>query len=96
MANLTFKAQMRDELGTNASRRLRRQGKLPATVYGNDKQAIAIAVDQNKFIEAERAGILFDNKLQLDIDGKIETVVVKGVQRHPFKPLFLHLDFLRA
>lgn len=95
MNSLTIEAKLRTKLGTTSSRKLRRDGFLPAIVYGNNKPETPIILDHNKLIAAEIAGNLFNNLLTLSIDGSKESVIIKDVQRHPFKPLFIHIDFLR-
>lgn len=93
---LTLQGHVRENIGTSSSRKLRREGKLPAIVYGNDKEAMPIYIDHNKLIVAETLGQLFNNVLNIDIDGRKERVIIKDLQRHPFKPLFIHADFLRV
>lgn len=95
MNTLTLEAKLRSKLGTSSSRKLRRDGFLPAIVYGNNKPETPILLDHNKIIAAETAGNLFNNLLTLNVDGVNESVIIKDLQRHPFKPLFIHIDFLR-
>lgn len=95
MKSVIFQGHTRHDLGTAASRRLRRLGKLPAIIYGAEKEPQPIFIEHNKFIAAEIAGNLFNNLLTVDVDGKKESVIIKDLQRHPFKPLFIHVDFLR-
>ena len=51
MASFVLKAEKREDLGTGASRRLRRSGKVPAVVYGGDKKAISLVIDHDKLLQ---------------------------------------------
>ncbi|WP_269748203.1 50S ribosomal protein L25 [Enterovibrio coralii] len=95
MSKLVLNAKNRNEIGTGACRRLRKMGLIPATLYGADKAAVSISVRNTEVTHAEINHKLFHNIIHLNIDGALESVLVKDVQRHPFKPLIQHLDFLR-
>lgn len=98
MTQFNFKATARNELGTSASRRLRRAKQfIPAIVYGGDEAPMPIGVEQREFyrvLETEEA--IYTSILNLDIDGKKQQVILKDMQRHPFKPLVNHVDFQRV
>lgn len=98
MTEFNFVATARNELGTSASRRLRRAKQyIPAIVYGGEEQPQPIAVEQREFyrvLETEEA--IYTSILNLDIDGKKQQVILKDMQRHPFKPLVVHVDFQRV
>ena len=91
-----FEAELRTDLGKGASRRLRREDKVPAIVYGADKEPVSIALDHNKIIEAQAEEGFYTHILTLNIDGSKTEVLVKDMQRHPFKPKVTHIDFLRV
>ncbi len=88
-------AESRQEVGKAAARRLRREGKVPATVYGADKQPESITLLQNEVMKTLSHEAVFSHILDLTISGKKEKVVIKAVERHVTKPLVMHLDFLR-
>ena len=89
-------AQSRTVQGSGASRRLRRAGKVPGVVYGGAAAAVAIEVDHNELILALRKEAFHASVINLKLDGKAETVVLRDVQMHPYKALVLHADFQRV
>ncbi|WP_115719326.1 50S ribosomal protein L25/general stress protein Ctc [Gallaecimonas mangrovi] len=91
-----FEAELRTDLGKGASRRLRREEKVPAIVYGADKEPVSITLDHNKIIEAQAEEGFYTHILTLNISGEKTEVLVKDMQRHPFKPKVTHIDFLRV
>lgn len=93
--SLTIKATLRDDQGKGASRRLRRDEKVPAIVYGANKAPNAITLDMHEithFLENDDA---YTSVLDLAIDKKKEPVIIKDLQRHPAKNSITHVDFLR-
>ncbi|MEQ5801669.1 50S ribosomal protein L25/general stress protein Ctc [Halomonas sp. H10-9-1] len=97
MSDFTINASARNDLGKGASRRLRRANeRVPAIVYGGEKEPQPISVEKAAFYKAIEEEVFFSSILNLVIDGKSEQVVVRDLQRHPFKPLITHVDFLRV
>ena len=92
---MSFKieAQVREEQGTGASRRLRREGKVPAVVYGAGEAAQAVAVDHKEMFYALQKEAFFTQVLKLAFGGKEHTVIVRDYQMHPVKQQVLHIDF---
>lgn len=87
----------RDEQGRGASRRLRREErKIPAIVYGGKKEAVSISIWHNELKKALENEAFFSHILTIELDGKKESVILKDLQRHPYKPLLTHADFLRV
>ena len=82
--------------GTGASRRLRNSGKTPGIVYGSKEQAAVIELDHNALFHALRKEAFHSSILDLEIGGKIQKVLLRDYQMHPFKPLVLHIDFQRV
>ena len=97
MANYELNATVREVKGKGASRRLRRLEALtPAIVYGGEKAPENVTLplkDLNKAFEDEG---FFSHIVTLNIGANKETVLIKDVQRHPFKPVVLHVDFQRV
>ena len=89
-------ATKRADQGKGASRRLRHADQVPAVIYGGDKPAASISLSHNKVILALEHEAFYSHLLTLDVDGVKETVILKAVQRHPYKPKVQHLDFLRV
>ena len=96
MSEHKLSAKVRGDEGKGASRRLRRQGRLPAVVYGGHKDALSIELHHNDVFLASANEWFYSALIELDIDGKSERVLLRDMQRHPFKPLIMHLDFLRV
>jgi large subunit ribosomal protein L25 len=89
-------AEGRNDEGKGASRRLRRAGKVPAIVYGNSKDAASIQLDHNTAWLASQNEWFYSAILDLSLDGSTQRVLLRDMQRHPFKPQLLHLDFQRV
>lgn len=91
-----IEAQTRTEHGKAVSRRLRRlENKIPGVVYGADKDPVSLTLDHNKVIKALENEAFYSQILSLKVDGKAEKVVLRDLQRHPYKPKVLHMDFQR-
>lgn len=94
--NYEFKAEIRSDMGKGASRRLRRQGGVPAILYGGKEEAVSLTLDHDKLINAADHEGFFSHILTLHIGGKKHQAILKDLQRHPFKPKITHLDFQRV
>jgi large subunit ribosomal protein L25 len=91
----TFDAEIRKDLGKGASRRQRREDKVPAVVYGGNKEAVSISLDHKKVFIAQQSDSFYNENITLNIAGNAEQVKVVAIQRHPVKQQIVHLDFLR-
>ena len=86
----------RKDEGKGASRRLRHAGQVPAIVYGGGSEP------QNIQLEHERTWLVSQNEwfyssiLDLELDGKVQKVLLRDMQRHPYKQIIMHLDFQRV
>lgn len=89
-------AEMRTDVGKGASRRLRRAGRVPAVVYGGDREPATITVDHDSVLHLADQEAFFSSVLTLNVGKKSQQVVLRDLQRHPFKPLLTHIDFLRV
>ena len=97
MSEFTINAKARADVGKGASRRLRRlDSVVPAIVYGGDKAPQMISIPHKDLVWFLSEESFFTSVLNLDIDGNVESVVLKDLQRHPAKPLLMHADFLRV
>jgi len=94
-SNFTVTAQLRTDMGKGASRRLRHANKVPAIVYGGDKEPTLITLAHNEMIHSLDDEAFFSHILSLNLDGKTEQVILKDLQRHPAKELIMHVDFQR-
>jgi large subunit ribosomal protein L25 len=87
----------RGDQGRGASRRLRREEKkIPAIIYGGKKEATSISIWHNELKKALENEAFFSHILTIELEGKKESVVLKDLQRHPYKALLTHADFLRV
>ena len=87
----------RDDQGRGANRRLRREErKIPAIIYGGNKDATPIAIWHNELKKALENEAFFSHVLTVELNGKKESVILKDLQRHPYKPILTHADFLRV
>lgn len=91
-----FDAEPRHDRGKGASRRLRRDGRIPAVIYGGHKDAVAVQVAHNDVLLRTAHEAFYSHILTLKVDGTAEKVVLKDMQRHPYKPFIMHMDFLRV
>ncbi|MGK7312536.1 MAG: 50S ribosomal protein L25/general stress protein Ctc [Candidatus Longimicrobiales bacterium M2_2A_002] len=91
----TLKAELRETTGKGAARRMRREGKIPAVVYGRGEETRPLTVDAHDFGVLVKEHSLDTTLVDLEIDGDKEAVqtLVVEVQAHPYKPEVLHVDF---
>ena len=95
--DFVIEAFPRDDQGRGASRRLRREErKIPAIIYGGQKDATPVAIWHNELKKALENEAFFSHVLTIELDGKKESVILKDLQRHPYKPILTHADFLRV
>jgi large subunit ribosomal protein L25 len=90
-----IKAEGRKDEGKGASRRLRRASFVPAVVYGAGQPPESIQIEHNTILLAAKHEWFFSSVLDLNVDGKVQKVLVRDWQKHPFKLQMLHMDFLR-
>jgi len=93
----TIIAELREDVGKGASRRLRHTGKVPAVIYGGHKDPVSLTVQQGELLHSVENEAFFSSILEIKV-GKDRTqqAVVRDMQRHPFKPLIMHIDFMRV
>jgi large subunit ribosomal protein L25 len=95
--NHNIKAVSRDMQGSKgASRRLRSAGFIPAIVYGGHAEPKSVQFAHNPIWLVSQHEWFYSSILSLDIDGKVEKVLLRDMQRHPYKALIMHMDFLRV
>ena len=89
-------ATARNDLGKGASRRLRRLAhQVPAVIYGGAVAPVSVSVSHNELLKHLEHEAFYSHIISLNVDGTAQDVILKDVQRHPSKPVVLHLDFLR-
>jgi len=90
-----LEAELRNDTGKGASRRLRYAGLVPGIIYGAHKDPVMITLLHNALIHNLEQEAFYSHILSIKLGGKKEKVVLKDLQRHPSKPFVLHADFLR-
>ena len=96
MSEHIIQAVGRKDEGKGASRRLRRSGFIPAVVYGGQSAPKSIQLEHEKTWIASQNEWFYSSILTLEVDGQRESVLLRDMQRHPYKQLIMHLDFQRV
>lgn len=96
MPEFDLNAELRTDVGKGASRRLRRTGKVPAIVYGGQKDPMTVSLGHNELTHRLANEAFYSHVLTLKIGAQSESVVLKDVLRHPFKRQILHVDLQRV
>ena len=89
-------AQKRTLQGSGASRRLRHANKVPGIIYGGTAAPLMIELPHNELLLALRKEAFHASVVTINVDGKAETVLLRDSQMHSYRPLVLHVDFLRV
>jgi large subunit ribosomal protein L25 len=92
---LTLPAEARDRAGKGASRALRRDGRVPAVVYGQNKDALSIHVEEKLLTKMLHTGHFMNSVVMIDVGGKPTRTLPKAVDFHPVTSRPIHVDFLR-
>lgn len=91
-----FEAELRDGVGKGDARRTRKQGKVPAIVYGGGADPVKLNLAHHRVVKAlENIGV-YSHILSLKYAGREEKAILKAVERHPSRPIIMHLDFQRV
>ncbi len=93
---MQFVAYERAKQGTGASRRLRITGRAPGIVFGGTAAPATIELDHNALWHALKKEAFHSSILDMELAGKVEKVLLRDVQYHPYKPQVLHVDFQRV
>ena len=88
-------ADIREDSGKGASRRLRREGKVPAIIYGAGRPPRALVFDHNKVIKQLENESFYSSVLNVKVGEKSQAAIVKDLQRHPSLPRVMHIDLQR-
>lgn len=93
---LSLKAELRTGAGKGVARAARRQGAVPAVIYGTKKEPTLITVPENELWKLLKTGFFMNSMVELQIDGSVERTLPRDVQFHPVTDRPLHVDFLRV
>ena len=96
MTDFVLNAEVREEQGKGASRRLRREGKVPAIIYGGDKEPQTISLVHHEVTHELQNEAFYSHILTLKIGKTEEKAILRDLQRHPSKPYVTHMDFQRV
>jgi len=89
-------AEIREDQGKGASRRLRHEGKVPAIIYGGGRAPRALVFDHNRVIQQLENESFYSSVLNIKVGSKSQAAILKDVQRHPSKAQVMHMDFQRV
>lgn len=92
---LTLAAEMREQVGKGASRSLRREGRVPAVIYGDKKDPVAIHLEEKALMRALMTGHFMNSTVMIDVAGKSALTLPKDVAFDPVSDRPVHVDFLR-
>jgi large subunit ribosomal protein L25 len=92
---LTLSAETRERAGKGASRMLRREGRVPAVVYGNNEAPLSIHIEEKVLVKALSGGHFMNSVVMIDAGGGAVRTLPKDVQFHAVSDRPLHVDFLR-
>ena len=93
---IEISAELRQDVGKGASRRLRRLAeKVPGIIYGGGEDPVALTLKYNELSKAMQQEAFYSQILNVVVDGKAQQAVVRDLQRHPANEKVLHIDFLR-
>jgi large subunit ribosomal protein L25 len=92
---LTLPAEARDRAGKGASRALRREGRVPAVVYGEKKEPLSIHLEEKQLSRMLSSGHFMNSVIMVDVGGKPVRTLPKAVDFHPVTSRPIHVDFLR-
>jgi large subunit ribosomal protein L25 len=94
---IQINAELRQDVGKGASRRLRRAGaSIPGIIYGGDKQPVNITLNVNQLGKAMQNEAFYSQVLNVVVGDTAEQAIVRDLQRHPASEKVLHVDFLRV
>ena len=96
MASAELKAKARGGVGKGAARALRREGWIPAVIYGDKKEPTPISISYNEAMKSIYAGGFLSHVITLDVDGAKHRVIPRDYQLDPVKDTAVHVDFLRV
>ena len=95
MTEYTFNAKKREKAGKGAARACRREGRVPAVIYGGKKDAVLISLDPVELEKALDLSDFYQSEITVDVEGKKTKVVCQDVQFHPVSDRPIHVDFMR-
>lgn len=95
-SSFVFEAEARVNKGRGDARRLRQLGKVPAVMYGGGLDPVGLVLEHNKVLKDLENEAVYSHILTIKIDGKEHRAILKDLQRHPSRPVVMHMDFQRV
>jgi large subunit ribosomal protein L25 len=95
-SSFVLEAELRTDMGRGNARRTRQDGKIPAILYGGDAAPTGLVFNHNKILKALENEATYSHILTLRFAGNDETAILKDIQRHPSRPIIMHMDFQRV
>jgi large subunit ribosomal protein L25 len=92
---ITFAAEARERAGKGAARQTRRDGRVPAVIYGNKQAPVMISLGSKELLKQARGHGFFSHVFEIDIGGTKERVLARDLQKDPLTGAPLHVDFMR-
>lgn len=95
MSDITFKALKREKAGKGAARACRREGRVPAVIYGGKKDPLLVSLDPVELEKALNLADFYSSEIKVELEGKEHKVVCQDIQFHPVTDMPIHVDFMR-
>ncbi len=92
---IVLAAEQRERAGKGVARALRREGLVPAVIYGGKEAPEGISVNSREITKIFNTGRLLSTLIEIEVDGKKQRAIARDVQLHPVRDDILHADFLR-
>ena len=96
VGSFEFEAEKRTTTGKGEARRSRRLGKIPAILYGGGGEPVQLYLTHHRVSKALQNDAVYSHVLTLRYEGKEEKAILKALQRHPSRPIVMHMDFQRV
>jgi large subunit ribosomal protein L25 len=93
---LTLSAEARERAGKGASRALRREGRVPAVIYGDNQEPVMVHVEEKALNKLLGTGHFMNSVVMVEVGGKAARTLPKDVAFHPVTDRPLHVDFMRV
>ena len=93
---VTINARTRDQTGKGAARTSRRDGRVPGVLSGHGEESVALSVDANELQRLVHSISVENTIVDLEMEGKPYKVLIRELQRHPFRDEYLHIDFFHV
>lgn len=96
MSGICLDVTVRENTGTGSARAARRNGDVPAVIYGGDKDPVSVALRKNEVLKALNSGQFIANMIEISHQGEKQTVLTKDIQFHPVTDVPIHIDLYRV